>query len=52
MLKKINAAQPENDWLKEEVLEEYVNSLPPREYDEEEEDNSEPVDTTDDDLPF
>lgn len=53
MLKDINEAQPESERIDESKLEDYVNSLPPRKYDEEEEDNSEPVDTaTDDDLPF
>lgn len=57
MLKDINQAQPKEEQLDEKILEEYVNSLPPRKEDDDSEDTSsedtESAETyLDDDLPF
>ena len=57
MLKDINQAQPKEEQLDEKILEEYVNSLPPRKKDDDSEDTSsedtESAETyLDDDLPF
>ena len=53
MLKDINNTQPENERLEEKVIEDYVNSLPPRVIEEDNEDDSDGDEPNlDDEIPF